>query len=167
MVSGVAVYNIQVLYFIEVMFGCISRIYTRYARIESTTQDSGQAGIFESFLVCPLPAVLVFSFVQRFVIGRVEIADTVCQTGIHDVEVLIGQSQIYYQVRFEGVEQADEFFHVVCIDLCCLYLYILNIGGDLVALAFRAAGNHDIGKDIRVHRDLLNSNGTNAPCTNN
>ena len=131
------------------------------------TQDSGQAGIFEAFLVCPLPAVLVFSFVQRFVIGRVEIADTVCQTGIHDVEVLIGQSQIYYQVRFEGVEQADEFFHVVCIDLCCLYLYILNIGGDLVALAFRAAGNHDIGKDIRVHRDLLNSNGTNAPCTNN
>ena len=78
MVSCITVYNIQILYFIEVMFGRISRIYACYARIESTTQDSSQTGIFETFLVCPLPAVLVFSFVQRFVIGRVEIADTVC-----------------------------------------------------------------------------------------
>ena len=96
MVSGVAVYDIQILYFIEMMFGRISRIYTRYTRIEPATQDSGQAGIFKTFLVCPLPTVLVFSFVQRFVIGRVEIADTVCQAGIHDVEVLIRQSQVYY-----------------------------------------------------------------------
>ena len=95
-VAGVAVHNIQVLDFIEMMFGRISRIYTCYTRIEPATEDCCQAGVFETFLVCPLPAVLVFGFVQRFVIGRVEITDAVCQAGIHDVEVLVRQSQVYH-----------------------------------------------------------------------
>ena len=51
--------------------------------------------------------------------------------------------------------------------VCCGTGIGISIGGNPVAFAFCAAGNHDIGKDICIHRNLLNSNGTNAPCTNN
>ena len=37
MIACIAIDNIQVLDFIEVMFGCISRIDATYSRIESTT----------------------------------------------------------------------------------------------------------------------------------
>ena len=89
MVAGVAVDDIQILDFIEMMFRCISCIYSCYTRIESASQDSRQTRFFETVFIGPLPAIFIFCLVQRFVVGSVEIADTVNQAGIHDGEVLI------------------------------------------------------------------------------
>lgn len=50
MVAGVAVYDVQILDFVEVMLGGISGVYACYARVESATQDGGQAGVFKAFL---------------------------------------------------------------------------------------------------------------------
>ena len=71
MVAGVAVDDIQILDFIEMMFRCISCIYSRYTRIESASQDSRQTRFFETVFIGPLPAVLIFGFIKRFVVGRI------------------------------------------------------------------------------------------------
>lgn len=53
-ISGIAVYDVQVVDFIEMMFCCVCGIYSTYSRVESATQNGSQSGIFKAFLVCPL-----------------------------------------------------------------------------------------------------------------
>ena len=40
MITGITVHNIQIMNFVEVMFGCISSVNAGYSGIESTTQNS-------------------------------------------------------------------------------------------------------------------------------
>ena len=89
MIACVAVDDVQIPDFVEMMFRCISCIYPCYARIESASQNRCQPRFFKTVFIGPLPAIFIFRFVQRFVVGGVEVADTVSQTGVHDGEVLI------------------------------------------------------------------------------
>ena len=63
MIPSVAVYNIEVVDFIEVMLGGIGGKYARHPGVETTSEDSGKAGLFEAFAIRPLPAILIFCLV--------------------------------------------------------------------------------------------------------
>ena len=167
MVTGIAIDNIQILDLIEMMFGCISCINTRYSRIKSTTQDGRQASLFETLFVGPLPAILVFSLIQRLIIGRIQIADTIFQTRIHDMQVLIRQCQVHHQIRLERLEQSHQLIHIVCIHLSGFDRYILNVSSNLVALALRTTGHHNIRESVGIHGNLLHCHRAHTTGTNN
>ena len=79
---------------IEMMFGGIGGKYSGYARIEPASENGRQTGLFEAVFIRPLPAVFILRLIERFIVGRIQIADAVFQAGIHDVQILIRQSQI-------------------------------------------------------------------------
>ena len=70
-ISSVTVYDIQILYLVEMMLRRISCVHTGNPRIETTSQDSGKTGFLETIFIGPLPAVLIFGFIERFVVGRI------------------------------------------------------------------------------------------------
>ena len=100
-ISGITIYDIQILNFIEVMFGSISGKDRRYARIESTSQNSGQSFFFKAFMVCPLPAIFEMCFIFRLVISRIQIVHSGFQTSFHNRQVLIRKSNINHNIRLE------------------------------------------------------------------
>ena len=63
MIPSVAVYNIKVVDLVEVMLGGIGCKYARYPGVETTSKDSSKAGLFESFAIGPLPAILILCLV--------------------------------------------------------------------------------------------------------
>ena len=62
-IPSVAVHNIEVVDLVEVMLGSIGGKDARYPGVETTSEDSGKAGLFESFAIGPLPAILIFCLV--------------------------------------------------------------------------------------------------------
>ena len=72
-VAGVAVHDIQVADFIEMVLGGVGGEDAGHARVEAAAEDGGQPGFLEAVVVGPLPAVLVFGFVQGFVVGGIQI----------------------------------------------------------------------------------------------
>ena len=54
-VTGITVYNIEVLNFIEVVLGGICSVDTTNSRIEPTAKYGGQTGLFEAIFISPLP----------------------------------------------------------------------------------------------------------------
>ena len=104
MVSCITVDDIQILDFIEVMFGSISRIDTTYSRVESASQDCGQASFLKAFLVCPLPTVFEVSFVFRLIVCRIQVVYAGFQTSFHDGQVLIRKSYVNNDFGFKTIE---------------------------------------------------------------
>ena len=116
-VAGVAVDDVEILYFLEVMLGGIGRIDRGDTRIETTAEDGCQASLLEAFTVGPLPGVLEMGLILGLVVGSIEIAASAGQTSLHDGEVLIRQGEVDDQLGLEVVEQSLELLHVVGIDL--------------------------------------------------
>ncbi len=54
-VAGIAVYDVQILDFLEVVLGGVCRIDAGHARVEAAAQDGCQSGLFEALAVGPLP----------------------------------------------------------------------------------------------------------------
>jgi len=104
-IAGITVDDIEIMDLIEMMFGGVSGKDTGYTRVESATEDGGQAGFLKLILVGPLPFVLELGFILRFIIGRVEVVDATRQTGIHNGQVLVRQCHIDHQLRLIGIHQ--------------------------------------------------------------
>lgn len=90
MVSGIAIDDVQVLDFVEVMLGGIGRINARHAWVETATEDGRESGLLEALLVGPLPGIFEVGFVLGLIVGRVEIRATALQAGFHDGQILVG-----------------------------------------------------------------------------
>ena len=144
------------------VFRRVGGIDARDARVEPASEDRRETRPLEALLIGPLPAVLVFGLVERLVVGRVEVADAIFQARVHDVQVLIGESEVHDQFRLESLEQGDQLRYVVRIDSLRPYACILDIGRDLVALALRAARQQDVREHVGVHRHFLYGDGTYA-----
>ena len=71
------------------------------------------------------------------------------------MEVLIGQSDIDDQLWLEGLHQSDELRDVISVDGCRLDLDIGNLGGNLIALTLRAAGEHNLSEYVAILCHLL------------
>ena len=57
MVAGIAVHDIQVLNFVEVMFGCICSEYACHSGVKSAAQYGCQSSLLEAFAISPLPTI--------------------------------------------------------------------------------------------------------------
>ena len=163
MVAGITVDNVERVELVKVVLGGVGRENTRHAGVEAAAEDGGQAGLAEAVLVGPLPTVFVFGFVERLIVGRVEVADAVLEAGVHDVEILIRQGEVDHQLGAEVLEEAHQFVLVVGVHLSRAYAYVLNVLCDAIAFALRAAGQHDVGKHIGIHSHFLHGNGAHAP----
>ena len=129
-VAGVAVYDVEILYLVEVVLGGIGGVDAAHARVESAAQYGGQSGLLETLLIGPLPAVLEVSLVFRLIVGCVQIVAAACQAGLHDSEVLIGQGQVHHQFGLVVVEERFELLHVVGVNLCGLDIHVVAFGMD-------------------------------------
>ena len=166
-IACIAIYDVQILDFIEVMLGGIGRIYTAHARVEAATENGGQAGFLEALLVGPLPAVFEVGHVLGLVVGRVQIVDTRFQTGFHDSQVLIGQGNVDDDFGLEAIEERNQFVHIVCIYLSGFDIGITDGFHDGVAFRLRAAGNHDFGEHVRILSYFVCNDGSYTACTDN
>ena len=117
-VAGVAIDDIEVLYFVEVVLGGIGGEDAGHTRVKAAAEDGRQAGLLKALAVGPLPAVLEVCHVLGLVVSRIKIVDTALQTGFHDGKVLIGQGQVHHQFGLEVFEEGHQFVHVVGINLC-------------------------------------------------
>ena len=88
MISGIAVYDVQILYFVKMMFGGVCSIDAANSRVENATEDGGQSGILEEFLIGPLPTLFKVGNIFWLIIGGIQIVDSTLQTSLHDGEVL-------------------------------------------------------------------------------
>ena len=165
MVARVAVHDVQILDFVEMVLGGVCRVHAGDARVESAAEDGGQAGVLETLLVGPLPAVFKMGHVFRFVVGRVQIVAPRLQASLHDGQVLIRQGQVHHHVGLEAFEEFHQFVHVVGIHLCCPDGRIPDGLHDGIALGLGPAGNHNLVKHFRmlghfVRRDRSHAAGT-------
>ena len=161
MVTSVAVHDVEIVYLVEVVLGSISGINARYARVETTTQDSCQSSILKTLLVCPLPRVLEVRLILRLVVGCIQIVYSARQTGIHDGEVLVWQGEVDAKFRLELLEERLELFYIISIHLCRADIYLARIVACLdslcqsVAFLLTTACYHEVGEDIAVLRYLV------------
>ena len=157
-VTGVAVHDVQVVDLVEVMLGGVGRIDATDARVEATAEDGGQACLLEAVLVGPLPGILEVCLVLRLVVRRVEIVTAACQTGVHDGQVLIGQGEVDHELRLVVREERLQLLHIVGIHLSGLDVHVVaglvDVGYNLVAFCFAAAGDHKVGKHVCILSDL-------------
>ncbi len=73
-VARVAINNVEVMNFVEMVFCRVSRINAGNTGVETATQNGRNTGFLKSVAVGPLPFVLEFGFVFGLVIGRVEVS---------------------------------------------------------------------------------------------
>ena len=127
MISAIAVQNINIVDLIKIMFQSICREYPCHSRIKSTSQQRCNSCFFVFFTVCPLPFVLKFCSIFRFIICSIYIINSCGKTCIHNCKILIWKRQIQYHIRFFFFDQSNQFFCVVSIHLCCCNRSIIRI----------------------------------------
>ena len=167
MVARVAVHDVQILDFIEMVLGSVCRVHAGHTRVESAAEDGGQARVLETFLVGPLPAVFKMGHIFRFVIGRVQIVAPRPQASLHDGQVLVRQGQVHHHVGLEALEELHQFVHVVGIHLCCPDGRIPDSLHDGIALGLGPAGNHDFLKHFRMLGHFVRRDRGHAACADN
>ena len=120
-VAVVAVENVYIVYFIEVMLLCICRIYACNAGVKSTAEYCCDTSLFKTLSVCPLPFIFKFSGIFRFIICCIKIVRFGFKTSVHYSKILIGESDIYYYIRLLLIYKLYKLRNAVCIDLSCSY----------------------------------------------
>ena len=189
MVAAVAVEDIDGMDLVKIMLEGIGREDAGDAGIKAGAKNGGQASLAEFLAVGPLPAIIEVSGkalllaallinsapggvvgVFRLVVGGVDIVDAAGQASVHNGQILIGQRDVQYRVRFVPIDQGFEFFDVVGVHLC---------GGDFsgglsgqlflqcVALRDRAASNAQLRESPAVLATFLDGDRGDAPAADN
>ena len=70
-VSGVAVDDVEVVNFVEMVLGSVCRVDAAYAWVEPTAKYCGEPGLFKALFVGPLPRVFEVCLVFGLVVGGV------------------------------------------------------------------------------------------------
>ena len=184
MVAAIAVENINCLDLIKIMFQCISGKDTGDTRIKAASEKCRDACFFKLFLISPLPGIvkicrksgLFAAFfidftplfvigIFRLIIGGINIIHLACQTRIHDRQILIRQCHIQNGIRLIRLDQCDQFFHMICIHLCCCDLCfrcILQFFFQVITLCLCSAGNADFRKCFAVLTAFVDRNSCNS-----
>lgn len=153
-VTGVAVEDVEVVYFVEMVFLGVGGEYTGDSGVEATSEDGGETGFLEAFPVGPLPFVFEFGCVEGFVVCGVHIVYAGFETGIHDGEILIGEGEIKDEFRLEIADEGDQFGDLVGIDFGRVDAGFRPFGLDGlfegVATGEGAAGDADLAEYLGV-----------------
>ena len=113
-------------------------------------------------MVCPLPAVLILSLVERLVVCRVEVVDACLETRLHDGEILVGECYVDADIWAEALEELHKLLYVVRIHLCGLDLDVLYLCCDSVTLRLSAARQHNVSKGLSILSHLVSYYGAYA-----
>ena len=169
MVAGIAVDDVKIVDLVKMMLLGIGGEDAGNPRVETAAEQRHQPQLLKAFLVRPLPAVFELGDIGGLVIGGIKIMDAGFQTGIHDVQILVGEGDIDDHDRPEQTDQSHQLGNIVGIDPRRQQLLAgqrLHLRGDLVALRFGAAGQHDLG-EFGNRRAFMGDNGANAAGANN
>lgn len=172
-VAVVAVHDVEVMDFREVVLGVVGGEHVRRAGIETAAQQRHQARLLEALSVGPLPGILELRHVPRLIVGGVEVMHARFQAGVHDRKVLVGQGHIDDEFGTKFADQGGEFGHVVRVHRrrgesgLALREVFPNLCDDLVALAYRAAGEQHFREDAVVLGALLGDDVTDAARSDN
>ena len=166
MVAGIAVHDIEVVDFVEMMLGGVGSEDGRYARVETAAEDGRQSGSLEAVLIGPLPRILEMRLVLRLVVGRIEVVAAALEAGIHNRQVLIGKRHVDHDVGLERAEQFAQLGHVVGIDLRRLHPVTADGSRHGVAFGFGTAGQHHVRKN-RIGSDFLGHDRSDASGADN
>ena len=153
-VACVTVHDIQILNLLEMMLGSIGRIDAGDTWVEATAEDSSKTGFLETFAIGPLPRVFKVCLILRLIVGCVQITASASQTGVHDCQILIWQSEVDDQFRLVFVKQSLQLLHIVSIHLSCLDIQLvsgfMNVVYNLVTFRLTTTGNHKLRKHVSV-----------------
>ena len=166
-VTCVAVNDVEVFHFGEMVLGGVGGIDARHSGVETATEDSGKTCLFKSFAISPLPTVLVFCFIERLVVGGVEIVHATFKTSVHNGEVLIGESHIDNDVGAVALEQFDELRHAVGIDGVGSNIWLSNSLSHGIAFSFCSRCDDDFGENIGVLSAFVCGDSAHTTCSDN
>ena len=146
MISSIAVHNVEVVDLVKMMLCRVGCEDGRHAWVEATAEDGHEPLLLEAVVVCPLPAVLEVCLILRLVVRRVKIVHATLKASIHNRQILVGKSDINYNVRLEGLHQAHKLLYAVGIHLCCLNTVATYGTRNIITLRLRTACQHNLGK---------------------
>ena len=161
MAAGVAVNDVDLADLRHVVLLQVGAEDAGDARIEARAEQGRQTRLLEGLLIRPLPPVLELCGLFRFVVRGVEVIHAGCETGVHDVQILIGQGHVDHKVGAMLLEQGYCLRHVVGIDpggrdgtgkLRC----------DRVAFILSARGNHDLFEYLGDLRTFVGNDRTDT-----
>ena len=169
MVAGIGIEDVNVINFIEIVFLCIGRENSCYARVKATAQKRGNTGFFKTLAIIPLPLVFKLSCIKRFVVCSINIRRLRSQAGIHNCKVLIRKCQIKHYIRLKLVNQCNSLINVISIQLSSMDfgLAAIQFSFQRIAFTFCSAGNHNFFKYFTVLAALVNCHTCNAAATYN
>ena len=169
-VTSVAVYDVEIVDFVEMVLCSVSGVDRGDTRVETATEDGAKSSFLKAFAISPLPRVFEMCFIFGFVVGSVEIVTTGFKTSVHNGEVLIGKREIHHQIGLEGFKKCHQFWNVVGIHLrrfdVVAQAHIGNAFGDGFALRHGARSDHNFVKNIGVFGHFHCGNGGHATCAN-
>ena len=166
-VTRIAVYNVEMLHFREIMFCGISGIHARNARVETAAENCRQAGLFEAVLIRPLPAILIFGFIKRLIIGRVEIVYTTFQTSVHNCQILIRKRHVDDDIRLVFLEQLNQLRHAVGINTVGHDIVLADGFCNIVAFDLCARSEYNLVEHIGILGTFVRHYGTYTASPNN
>src|SRR5690606_31495426 len=150
-VAAVDVNDIEAVDFVEVVLGGPGGEDVGGAGVKAGTEQRHQTGFFKLFPIRPLPAVFKCGGLKGFVVGGVQGVDTGFQTGVHDMESLVGQGDIDNQGGFFRFQQRGKLRHVVGIHLGGANgatLHFFNLFSNGHTFVFAAAGEEDVAENL-------------------
>jgi hypothetical protein len=167
-VAAVAVEDVHRVDLVEQVLLGVGAVDVGHARVEARAQQRHEARLLEALLVGPLPAVLELGLVGRLVVGGVEIRHAGLEARVHEHQVLVGQRHVDEQRGLLGLQERHGGGHVHGVqrghaDVAAVQLF--DLGLDLLAARHRAAGQQDVGEDLRVHRALVRHHATHTTRT--
>ena len=134
MITCVAINDIKVMHLIKMMFCGIGSVNGCYTRIKTAPKNCSDPGFLEPVNISPLPSICIFCLLRRLIVSRIEISDTSFQTGIHYVKVLVGQSNIYNDIRFKRIYEFYQLRNLISVNLSSCNIVLPNFAGYSIAL---------------------------------
>ena len=169
MIAAVAIKNVERVNPFKMMFLEVRRKNAGHAGVKAGAEQRHQPCGLEAFLIRPLPMIFELCDIERFVIRGIHVIHAGGQTRIHDMQVLIGQSEIDDQSRLDLVQQSGGRGNVIGVNLIGVDANagpLLDRCGNGIAFRFSPACKADMAKYVRVHCHFMHSNRPNAACTN-
>ena len=172
-IARVAVDDIQHMHFVQLVLENPRGKDIRHAGIETGTEQRGQTGLAEAVLIGPLPLVFKLGGIQRLVVGRIKIMHAALEAGVHDVQILIGQSNVGHHGGFDIADKLAQLGHIVGIHLRRGNLHAvaaLHARGDVFAAFQGAAGKGNFAESPFISgglRHLVGHDATDAARADN
>ena len=166
-VAVVAVHDVQVVDFLEVVLGVVRGERLGGAGVEAAAEQRHQALLPEAVLVGPLPGVLELGDVLGFVVGGVEVVHAGFEAGVHDGQVLVRKGHIDAEGGLEILHQSHQLGNHIGIHGSGRHMAFTDFGRDAIAFGTGSGSQHQVSKDVRQGGAFVGYHGPYPTGTNN